>query len=135
MEIKHILLVEDNPADVELMMETLDLADLGAKVSVCHDGVEAMRFLRHEGIYADSQRPDLILLDLVMPKKDGSAVLEEINRDVYLSRIPVVVLTSSKAEEDIIRSYKLNAVSYILKPVSIKQLSFALQAVAHLSAI
>ena len=92
-----------------------------ANIRVCEDGVEAMAFLRKEGEYADALRPDLILLDLNMPRKDGREVLEEVKSDPDLKCIPVAILTTSKAEEDILRSYELQANCYITKPVDLEQ--------------
>lgn len=117
----RILLVEDNPGDIRLTKEALKEAKVGNQLSVVEDGVEAMAFLRRQGEYADAQRPDLILLDLNLPKKDGREVLEEIKQDPELKRIPVVVLTTSRAEEDILRSYNLHANCYVTKPVDLDQ--------------
>jgi len=117
----EILLVEDNPADVRLTTEMLKEEKSYNNLHVVSDGVEAMAFLRKEGKYAKAPRPDLILLDLNLPKKDGREVLKEIKEDENLKIIPVVVLTVSKAEEDILRSYKLHANCYITKPVDLEQ--------------
>jgi len=117
----EILLVEDNPADVRLTTEMLKEEKSYNNLHVVSDGVEAMAFLRKEGKYAKAPRPDLILLDLNLPKKDGREVLKEIKEDENLKIIPVVVLTVSKAEEDILRSYKLHANCYITKPVDLNQ--------------
>jgi CheY-like chemotaxis protein len=117
----EILLVEDNPADVRLTTEMLKEEKSYNNLHVVSDGVEAMAFLRKEGKYAKAVRPDLILLDLNLPKKDGREVLKEIKEDEDLKIIPVVVLTVSKAEEDILKSYKLHANCYITKPVDLKQ--------------
>jgi CheY-like chemotaxis protein len=116
-----ILLVDDCPEDVDLTLEALGRTKLANNVSVATDGVEAMAFLRNQGKYASAPRPSLILLDLNMPKKDGREVLEEIKSDVLLKDIPVVVLTTSKDEEDILRSYKSHANCYVSKPVDMKQ--------------
>lgn len=113
----EILLVEDNPGDVELTREAMEDAKLTNTLHVVQDGVEAMKFLRRQGAYADSPRPDMILLDLNLPRKDGREVLAEIKSDDSLRIIPVIVLTTSRAEEDILKSYQLNANSYISKPV------------------
>jgi len=113
----EILLVEDNPADVELTREGLESAKISNNLHVAVDGVEAMAFLRREGTYTEAPRPDLILLDLNLPRKDGREVLAEIKQDADLCLIPVVVLTTSKAEEDILKSYKLNANAFVSKPV------------------
>ncbi len=117
----EILLVEDNPGDVRLTVEALRDAKVHNNLYVAKDGVEAMSFLRREGPYADAPRPDLILLDLNLPKKDGREVLEEIKEDTGLRRIPVVVLTTSEAERDILRAYNLHANCYVTKPVGLEQ--------------
>lgn len=117
----EILLVEDNPGDIRLTMEALKEHKVLNKLSVVNDGVEAIAFLRREGRYADGHRPDLILLDLNLPKKSGKEVLAEIKNDPDLKRIPVVVLTASSAEKDILSSYNLSANCYITKPVSLDQ--------------
>jgi CheY-like chemotaxis protein len=117
----EILLVEDNPGDVRLAVEALKEGKVHVNMSVAEDGVEAMDFLRRQGKYRDAPRPDLILLDLNMPRKDGRAVLAELKADEELKRIPVVVLTTSKAEEDIVKTYNLNANCYITKPVDLDQ--------------
>jgi len=116
-----ILLVEDSPADVRLTREALKEGKVVNILHVVQDGVEAMAFLRKQGPYAASPRPDLILLDLNLPKKDGREVLAEIKADEALQRIPVVVLTTSQAEEDVVRSYNLHANAYVTKPVDLKQ--------------
>jgi CheY-like chemotaxis protein len=113
----EVLLVEDNPGDVRLTMEALKEGKLTNRVSVAGDGVEALAFLRNEGKYAGVARPDIILLDLNLPKKDGREVLREIKKDKELRRIPVVVLTTSAAEQDILKAYDLHANCYINKPV------------------
>jgi len=117
----QILLVEDNPGDVRLTIEALKEGKVSNSLSVARDGVEALSFLRREGPHAKAARPDLILLDLNLPKKDGREVLAEIKDDSSLRRIPVVVLTTSKAEEDILRTYDLHANCYITKPVDLEQ--------------
>ena len=117
----EILLVEDNPGDVRLTIEALKEGKVSNNLSVARDGVEALAFLRREGSHAKAARPDLILLDLNLPKKDGREVLAEIKDDSSLRRIPVVVLTTSKAEEDILRTYDLHANCYITKPVDLEQ--------------
>jgi chemotaxis family two-component system response regulator Rcp1 len=115
----EILLVEDNPADVRLTREVLDNGDGLTHLSVVADGEEAMAFLRKQGDYAGSPRPNLVLLDLNLPKKDGREVLEELKGDSDLRRIPVVVLTTSAAESDISRSYELHANCFITKPLDL----------------
>lgn len=117
----EILLVEDNPGDVRLTMETLKEGRLTNNVSVAGDGVEAMAFLQREGKYADAPRPDFILLDLNLPKKNGREVLEEIKEDPELRRIPVVILSTSTAHQDILRTYDLHANCYINKPVDLDE--------------
>lgn len=117
----EILLVEDNPGDVRLTIEALKEGKVRNNLSVARDGVEALAFLRREGSFANATRPDLVLLDLNLPKKDGREVLAEIKNDPALRRIPVVVLTTSKAEEDILRTYDLHANCYITKPVDLEQ--------------
>lgn len=117
----EILLVEDSPADVRLTLEALKDAKVRNRVSVVSDGVEALEFLRKKGRHAAAPRPDLIFLDLNLPKKDGREVLQEIKADDDLKRIPVVVLTTSRAEEDILRSYSLHANCYVTKPVELEQ--------------
>ena len=113
----QILLVEDNDGDVFLTMEALKDAKIANSVHVVHDGVEALEFLRRQGKYATAPRPDLILLDLNLPRKDGRELLAEIKPDPELGAIPVVVLTSSSAETDVAKSYDLQANCYIVKPV------------------
>jgi two-component system, chemotaxis family, response regulator Rcp1 len=117
----EILLVEDNPGDVRLTLELFKDCKLQNKIHVAKDGVEAIAFLRRMGAYSDAVRPDLIFLDLNLPKKNGREVLAEIKEDSDLRRIPVVVLTGSQAEEDILRSYNLHANCYISKPVDLDQ--------------
>src|SRR5215213_5860815 len=116
-----ILLVEDNPGDVRLTQEALLDAKVRNSLHVVHNGVEALAFLRHTGKYAQEQYPDLILLDLNLPQMSGSEVLEQIKGDEKLRRIPVVVLTTSQAEQDILRSYNLHANAYVVKPVDLEQ--------------
>lgn len=115
----QILLVEDNPGDVILTSEHLSYSKILHDLHVVVDGVEAMAFLCKEGVYKDSPRPDLILLDLNIPKKNGQEVLKELKSNGDLRRIPVVILTSSTAERDIILSYDLNASAYVTKPVDL----------------
>jgi len=113
----EILLAEDNPGDVKLTKMALEQGEFRNSLHVVNDGVETMEFLRSEGEYADTPMPDLLLLDLNMPKKDGQQVMADMDADPKLTRIPVVVLTSSDAEEDIVRSYELSANAYLTKPV------------------
>jgi two-component system, chemotaxis family, response regulator Rcp1 len=117
----EILLVEDNPGDVRLTKEALREGKVYSNLHTVKDGVEAMEFLRKKGKYRDVPRPDIILLDLNLPKKDGREVLEEIKTDGDLKRIPVVVLTTSKAEEDVLRTYNLHANCYVTKPVDLEK--------------
>ncbi|MEO0107646.1 MAG: response regulator [candidate division WOR-3 bacterium] len=117
----EILLVEDNPGDMRLTVEAFKDGKVRNNLNWVQDGEEAIAYLRREGRFADATRPDLILLDLNLPKKDGRQVLAEIKSDPKLAPIPVVVLTTSKAEEDIIRSYALHANCYITKPVDFEQ--------------
>jgi chemotaxis family two-component system response regulator Rcp1 len=125
----EILLVEDNAGDIELTREGLASAKMSNNLHVVLDGFQALAFLRREGAYADAVRPDLILLDLNLPKKDGREVLAEIKQDDDLRIIPVVVLTTSKADEDIIKSYKQYANSYITKPVDFAGFTQIVQAI------
>lgn len=120
-KIIDILLVEDNPGDVELVREALADGKMRNEMHVASDGVEALKFLKRQDEYAGAQCPDLILLDLNLPKKSGREVLQEIKSDPDLKFIPVVVLTSSKAEEDVIKSYNLHANCYVTKPVDFEQ--------------
>lgn len=125
----EILLVEDNPGDVGLTKASLRESKILNRLSVVRDGEEAMSFLRRQGEYAEARRPDLILLDLNLPKKDGREVLAEVKADAELRRIPVVVLTSSAAEQDILRSYDLHANCYITKPVDLEQFSVVVKTI------
>lgn len=118
-----ILLVEDNPGDARLTREALAQSKVKNKLHYARDGEEAMAFLRHEGRFASAPTPDLVLLDLNLPRRDGREVLEDIKQDPRLMHIPVVVLTSSQAEEDIIRTYRLHANCFITKPVDLDQLT------------
>lgn len=117
----EILLVEDNPGDVRLTREALKDAKVINNLYVAEDGVEAMDFLKRRGKHLQAVRPDLILLDLNLPKKDGREVLAEIKDDPALRQIPVVILTTSKAEEDILKTYDLHANCYITKPVDLEK--------------
>ena len=117
----EILLIEDNLGDVRLIKEAFKEGKIINHMSVVEDGEAAMAFLRREGPYAGAVRPDLILLDLNLPKKDGREVLAEIKADEDLKRIPVVILTTSQAEEDILRTYDLHANCYVTKPVDLEQ--------------
>jgi len=117
----EILLVEDNPGDVDLTREGFAEGKVRNNLSVVSNGEEALAFLRRQAPYADAVRPDVILLDLNLPVKDGRETLQEIKTDDNLKRIPVVVLTISKKEEDILRSYKLHANCYITKPLTFER--------------
>jgi two-component system, chemotaxis family, response regulator Rcp1 len=116
----EVLLVEDSPGDVRLTREAFRDAKVHIKLHVASDGTKAMAFLKREGEHADAPRPDLILLDLNLPKKDGREVLEEIKGSLVLKSIPVVILTTSSSEADILRSYMLHANCYITKPVGLE---------------
>ena len=113
----EVLLVEDDPGDVLMTQEAFEEHKVRNRLNVVQDGAEALAYLRREGQYANAVRPDLILLDLNLPRRDGREVLEEIKKDEVLGRIPVVVLTTSAADEDILRSYQLHANAYVTKPV------------------
>ena len=117
----EVLLVEDNPGDVRLTVEALKEAKVINNLRVVRDGVDAMSYLRRQGDFTKARRPDLILLDLNLPRKDGREVLAEIKQDPNLKRIPVVILTTSAAEQDIIKTYNLHANCYITKPVELDQ--------------
>jgi CheY-like chemotaxis protein len=117
----EILLVEDNPADVRLTQEALKEGKVYNNLHWAKDGVEALDFLRRKGKFEGAPRPDIILLDLNLPKKDGREVLQDIKNDDKLKRIPVVILTTSKAEEDVLKSYNLHANCYVTKPVDLEQ--------------
>jgi CheY-like chemotaxis protein len=130
-EVPAILLAQDNPNDVELTIEALDRHHLANRVTVAHDGVEAMEYLRREGAFSEREPgdPAVVLLDIKMPRKDGLAVLREIRGDSALRRLPVVILTSSRQEQDLITSYDLGVNAYVVKPVDF--LGF-IEAVEHL---
>lgn len=125
----EILLVEDNPGDVRLTIEALKEAKVRNRLSVVSDGVEALAFLRNEGAFAEAPRPDLILLDLNLPKKDGREVLTEIKADSDLKVIPVVVLTTSHAERDLLQAYESHANCYITKPVDFQQFLIVIKSI------
>ncbi|HEY3758145.1 MAG TPA: response regulator [Solirubrobacteraceae bacterium] len=120
-ELISVLLVEDDPGDVLLIREAFSEQKVGNVLSVVSDGVEAMRFVRGEGEYADRERPDLVLLDLNLPRKGGAEVLAEIKSDPELATIPVIVLTTSSSQEDIMGSYRMHANAYITKPVDFER--------------
>jgi two-component system, chemotaxis family, response regulator Rcp1 len=125
----EILLVEDNAGDVRLAREGLRECKLLNNLHVADDGVKALAFLRRQGEHAKAPRPDLIMLDLNLPRKDGREVLKEIKEDDDLKRIPVVILTTSKAEEDIVKSYSLHANCYVTKPLAIEQFITVVKAI------
>ena len=125
----EILLVEDNPGDVRLTQEAFRDAKVLNDIVVVRDGLEAMALLRREGRYAGAVRPDLILLDLNLPRMNGFEVLDAIKEDEDLKRIPVIVLTTSQAEQDILRSYDLHANAYVTKPVDLEQFIAAIRAI------
>jgi two-component system, chemotaxis family, response regulator Rcp1 len=117
----EVLLVEDNPGDVRLTQEALKDGRVLVNLTVANDGVEALEILGRKGLYEGKARPDIILLDLNLPRKNGREVLEEIKADEDLKRIPVIVMTTSKAEQDIYRAYHLNANCYVTKPVDLDE--------------
>lgn len=117
----EILLVEDNPGDIRLTIEALKEGKVSNNLQTVNDGVDALAYLRKQGKFADAVRPDLVLLDLNLPKKNGREVLEEIKKDSDLKRLPVVVLTTSNAEQDVLKTYDLHANCYITKPVDLEQ--------------
>jgi two-component system, chemotaxis family, response regulator Rcp1 len=127
----RILMVDDDPADVRLTQEALLEHKVYCDTAVVHDGIEALAYLRHEREYGHVTRPDIILLDLNMPRKDGREVLAEIKADPQLRRIPVVILTTSQADQDILHSYDLGANCYITKPVDLSQLTAVVQAIEN----
>jgi two-component system response regulator len=125
----EILLVEDSPSDTDLTVAALSAAKVCNRLSIVEDGVQALEFLRREGDFAKAPRPDLILLDLNLPRKDGREVLSEIKADDRLKAIPVVVLTTSQAEKDVLHVYRLQASCYITKPVDFQQFLDVVKAV------
>ncbi|BAZ68055.1 response regulator receiver protein [Fischerella sp. NIES-4106] len=127
----EILLIEDNPGDVELTKIALEDSKISVNLNVVEDGVEAIAFLRREGKYTQVPHPDIVFLDLNLPKKDGREVLAEIKADEKLKRIPVVVLTTSQAEEDILKVYNLSANCYITKPVDFEQFVKIVQSIEN----
>lgn len=127
----EILLVEDNEPDVLLTLEAFEDARVPNRLHVARDGVEALRFLRREGEHAGAPRPDVILLDINMPRMNGLEVLREIKQDPQLMTIPVIMLTTSHAEEDILRSYQAYAASYVVKPVEFSKFYDAIQALGR----
>ena len=127
----EILLVEDSPADILLTREAFEESRIINTIHVAEDGIQAMDFLHQRGAYASSPRPDLILLDLTLPRKTGREVLVEIKGDPELRSIPIVVLTTSSADEDILKAYDLNANCYVVKPVGFDNFMQAVQSIRH----
>ncbi len=127
----EILLVEDSPSDAALTVEALKAGKIANNLNHVSDGVEAMLFLRRRGAYANAVKPDLILLDLNLPRKDGREVLEEMKNDPELKTIPVVVLTTSRADRDILRSYELHANCFITKPVEFSKFIDVVKSIEH----
>jgi two-component system response regulator len=125
----EILLIEDSPSDTELTVEALREAKVRNRLNIVEDGVQALEFLRRVGKYAHAPRPDLIMLDLNLPRKDGREVLAEIKADENLKLIPIVVLTTSRDEQDILKAYQLNANCYITKPVDFEQFLEAVRSI------
>ncbi|MCG8652356.1 MAG: response regulator [Pirellulales bacterium] len=126
-----ILLVDDDPADVMLTRRCLQTSKLCNSLSVTNDGMEALQFLRRQNGFADAPRPDLILLDLNMPRMDGRELLQELKADEDLCQIPVVVLTTSDADQDVVKSYDLNATGYVTKPVQLAKFAEVVRSVNH----
>ncbi|MGD9989580.1 response regulator [Pseudonocardia sp.] len=126
----NVLLVEDDPGDVLMTREAFE-EYLHNRLDVVTDGAEALAYLRNEGQYADAPRPDLVLLDLNLPRRDGREVLAEVKADPKLSAIPVIVLTTSQAEEDVLRSYQLHANAYVTKPVDFDRFIDAIKQIDH----
>ncbi len=124
-----ILLVEDNPSDVYLTEEALRSVGVTSRLHVASDGVEAMAFLRREGMHMEAPRPDIVLLDLNLPRKDGRRVLVEVKEDEALRRIPIIVLTTSNAPSDVVKCYDLHANCYIVKPVDFDQFETVIRAI------
>jgi two-component system, chemotaxis family, response regulator Rcp1 len=127
----EILLVEDSPSDVALTIEALKSGKIGNNLNRVADGVEAIEYLRQQGRFAKSPRPDLIMLDLNLPKKDGREVLRELKRDPSLKHIPIIVLTTSRSDKDVLQSYELNANCYITKPVDFQQFIDVVKSIEH----
>jgi CheY-like chemotaxis protein len=125
----EILLIEDNPGDVRLTKEALKEGKVYSNLHWAKDGVEALEFLKRTGKHTKAPRPDIILLDLNLPKKDGREVLEMVKKDSELKHIPVVVLTTSEAEEDVLRSYELHANCYVTKPVDLEKFIHVVQSI------
>jgi len=127
----EILLIEDNPGDIRLTIESFKESKIANKLNIAEDGIEALNYLRKKGKFKDEPLPDIIILDLNLPKKSGREVLAEIKEDKILKHIPVVVFTTSKAEMDILKSYELHANCYISKPLNIKQFIKIVKAIEY----
>jgi CheY-like chemotaxis protein len=127
----EILLIEDSPSDVALTIEALQAGKIVNNLNCVADGVEAIAYLRKQGRYAESSRPDLIMLDLNLPKKDGREVLRELKSDPNLKLIPIIVLTTSRADKDVLQSYELNANCFITKPVDFHQFIDVVRSIEH----
>jgi chemotaxis family two-component system response regulator Rcp1 len=127
----EILMVEDSPSDAMITQEALSLAKLSNGLHIVEDGVEALAFLRKQGKYASAPRPDLVLLDLNLPGKSGKEVLAEIKADEELKTIPVVILTSSKDEVDVLKAYRLHANCYVVKPVDFSTFEEVVRSISH----
>ena len=127
----NILLIEDDPGDVELILETMNNSKVLVNINVVEDGEKALSYLRKEDPYRESPKPDLILLDLNMPRMDGRQLLRIIKKDEEISRIPVIVLTTSDSDTDIVKSYDLGANCYITKPMSLKEFSTVVNSIEH----
>ena len=127
----EILLVDDNVGDVVLMKEALKGANFGNRVSIAYDGIEALEFLHRTGRFTSAPKPDLVLLDINMPRKNGCEVLDEIRHDEELKLLPVVILTSSEAEDDIRRAYELRANCFVTKPSDLDEMVKVVQAIDH----
>ena len=127
----EILLIEDSPSDVALTIEALKAGKIGNNLNHVADGVEAMEYLKQQGSFAKSPRPDLIMLDLNLPKKDGREVLRELKSDPSLKLIPVIVLTTSRSDKDVLQSYELSANCYITKPVDFQQFIDVVKSIEH----
>ena len=129
--LSHVLLVEDNPADIRLTQEAFLGVNHSIQLHVARDGTEAMAFLGHEGVNADAPRPDLILLDLNLPKMDGREVLAQIKENDSLKTIPIVILTTSQEKEDILKVYQLHANCYLTKPVRLDAFERLIKSISH----
>ena len=130
-KLPDVLMVEDNPADVRLTREAFRDGNIPNTLTVARDGVEAIDYLHHRGRFADADRPDLILLDLNLPLKNGREVLAEIKADPSLMRIPVVVLTTSRAETDVLKTYELHANCYVVKPADLDEFMDVVKSIEH----